>query len=377
MTTKEKLLRKTSIVLGLLILIGGGYLFTKISNPETEEVETTAPQVSKFVEVTTVKNSTINIPISTTGTLKSSESVDIYAEVSGNFIIGKNPFKTGIAYKKGDALLIIDDAEERLNIEYKKSDFYSLIVSILPEIELDYPDNLPAWKNYVENFDTKKNIQSPPEPKSQREKYFLATKNIAYKYLGIKKEEFTLTKYRVYAPFNGILDQVNINPGALVRTGQKLGTFINQNNFELEISVPIMDASQLSLGRKVNISTDNSTKKWTGKIKRIGKTIDESTQSLIVYVSVKGSGLFPGMYLNASINSKPIENAFVINRSLINKSNKVYIVEQDKVKAVSIQVIQFKDNQAIVSGIAEGALLISSQTNGIYEGMFVEIIKNN
>ena len=39
--------------------------------------------------------------------------------------------------------------------------------------------------------------------------------------------EATLDKYTIKAPFNVVVTQSNINPGTLVRNGQKLGEFIN------------------------------------------------------------------------------------------------------------------------------------------------------
>jgi len=376
MTTKEKLLRKSSIIIGLLIIIGGIILSINLAKSGNEKEVVDDVDFVKYVEVTKVENTTINLPIQTTGTLKASKSIDVYAEVSGNLLVGKKPFKAGVSYKKGEVLLSIDDREELLNLEYQKTDFYSLLLSILPDIESDYPNNIEVWTKYIKSFDSKKVIRKLPEPKSEKEKYFLASKNIEYKYLGIKKAEFTLAKYTIYAPFNGILNTVNINPGALVRTGQKLGTYINTNNFELEISIPVSSSNKLKLGSKVDIYNDNKTKKWDGKVIRIGKSVDETTQTKSIYIAVSGNNLFQGMYLNASIKSENTDNAFAINRTLINKDNTVYIVVDNKIDIVPITVISYADNLAIVRGIPDGAKLLNAKFSGINNGMQVEIISN-
>lgn len=373
MTVKEKLLRKTSIVIGLIILIGGFYLSFKIASPAEAE-KTAAVEVSKkLVEVIPVKNTTVDIPIITTGTIKASQSIDIYADVQGTLKTASKAFKTGMAYRKGAVLLAIDDKEARLNLQTKKSDFFSLLLSILPDIESDYSINMAEWKAYIDAFDINKNIPELPEPQSDKEKYYLASKKIEYQYLGIKKEELTLSKYKVYAPFTGILDEVYINPGALVRTGQKLGTFINTNRFELEISIPSSSVNTFKIGTEVTISSDDHSKTWKGSVQRISKTIDENTQTLTVYVSLSGEGLYQGMYLNAAIKSTPIENAFVINRSLINHDKTLYVIENNEVAIIQPQIVKYTGDQVIIKGIPDGTNVLASKFKGIYQGMQVEL----
>ncbi len=376
MIIKEKILRKSSIIIGLIIIIGGIILSINLakSSNKTEIVEKT--NFVKSVEVTEIQNTSINQSTKTTGTLKASKSIDIYTEVRGTLLTGKKPFKVGVYYKKGEVLLSIDKRDELLNLEYQKADFFSLLLSILPDIESDYSDNLEAWKKYIKDFDTQKSIKKLPKPKSEKERYFLASKKVEYKYLGIKKTELTLSKYTIYAPFTGILNTVNINPGALVRTGQKLGTFINTNNFELEISVPVTSCSNLKLGSKVDIFNDNKSKKWEGKLIRIGKSVDETTQTQPVYIAVSGEDLFQGMYLNASVETEDINNACEIKRVLINKDNTVYVVNNNKIDLLPITVLGYTDNLAIVKGIPDGTLLLNSKFSGIHKGMQVEIILN-
>ena len=82
------------------------------------------------------------------------------------------------------------------------------------------------------------------------------------------------------------------------------------------------------------------------------------------------------MYLNASVKSENTNNAFAINRTLINKDNTVYIVVDNKIDIVPITVISYADNLAIVRGIPDGAKLLNAKFSGINNGMQVEIISN-
>jgi hypothetical protein len=162
----------------------------------------------------------------------------------------------------------------------------------------------------------------------------------------------------------------------LVLTGQKLGTLINTNNFELEISIPVISSNNLKLGSKVDIFNDNKSKKWEGKLIRFGKSVDETTQTQSVYIAVSSDDLFQGMYLNASLQTEGVNNASTIKRALINRDNTVYIVSNNKIDLLPITVLGYTDNLAIVKGIPDGTLLLNAKFSGIYKGMDVEITSN-
>ena len=375
MTIKEKLLRKASIIGGLFILVVGVFMSIQIASSNEKEISNTTQPKNRVVEVILVENKTIKIPITTTGKLKASQNVDIYSDVQGTLKTRSKPFKIGTTYKKGEVLLGIDDREAKLNLQTKKSNFFSLILSILPDIESDYSANIGSWNTYIESFDINKPIPKLPLPKSNQEKYYLTSKKIEYQYLGIKKEELTLSKYVVYAPFNGTLNEVSINPGTLVRTGQKLGSFVNENGFELEISVPSSQIILFELGMEVEVYEDNNTNYWKGVIKRIGKTLDENTQTLSVFVSLTGKGLYQGMYLNVDVNTTPVESAFVINRTLINKDRSIFIVQNETITSITPEIIRFIGNQVIVKNIPNKSQLVVSKTTGLRNGMHVEIIE--
>ncbi len=134
------------------------------------------------------------------------------------------------------------------------------------------------------------------------------------------------------------------------------------------------DVGSLTKGTQVKVSTDNNNKSWTGTVKRIGKTIDEHTQTQTIYISVSGEGLFQGMFLNASLKSNPVADASLINRSLINKDNTVYIVDNNVISTINIEIAGYVNNQVIVKGIPEGTQLLASKFSGIYDGMAVKVV---
>lgn len=69
--------------------------------------------------------------------------------------------------------------------------------------------------------------------------------------------EETLGRYRITAPFDGQVTLSAINPGTLVRTGQKIGEFAAPGRYELEVSVGLRDAGFLEPGSIVMLSSED------------------------------------------------------------------------------------------------------------------------
>ena len=73
-------------------------------------------------------------------------------------------------------------------------------------------------------------------------------------------------KFRISAPFTGVLTEANVNPGTLIRTGQKLGEFIDPSVYELEVAVNKSYSELLKVGKEVTLTNIDHTKTWKGKV---------------------------------------------------------------------------------------------------------------
>jgi RND family efflux transporter MFP subunit len=216
-------------------------------------------------------------------------------------------------------------------------------------------------------------LQPFPEPLSQQEKYFVASSNIQGSYYTIKSAEERLSKYKIYAPFSGVLTQVNINPGALVRAGQLLGVLMNPADYELEATVALSDLPYLKIGNRVSLQSEDITGEWQGRIKRINDQVDANTQTVKVFVEVEGKDLREGMYLKGQATAAPIEGAIAVPRGLLVNQNAVYIVENDQVKLRNVEVVRLTPQTAIVRGIPDGTVLLEQILPGIFDGLNVKI----
>ena len=371
-------IRKISVVAGVLIplflaVFAYNYLSSQKAPPEKKSA---IGDDARRVETITVKNGSVPSTLDVQGRLVAFDKIDILAEVSGILESTSNTFKVGSRFAKGSVMIQIDSEEAELNLLSQKSTLQNAITQMMPDLKIDYPESFEHWINYLQQFDIEKPIQPFPKPLNDKEKFFIATRNIHSQYYNIKSAETRLSKYKIYAPFSGVITQAAINPGSLVRVGQKLGELMNTSNYELEATVRLADLNYIKIGSLVALRSDDIEGNWTGRIKRISDQIDENTQTVIVYIGVTGSKLKEGMYLRGGVKLKNIENAFEIPRDLLVDQTKVYKIENDSILALqAVEVIKSTETTVIVGGLDDGTQLLKEIFPGIYEGMIVELKK--
>lgn len=364
-----------NIAIGLVVLALAIFVAIRLINSK-ESVKSVAEKAVASVYVDKVENTRIPITVPAHGNLTAVNKVELYAEVQGVFQKSSKTFKAGQAYRKGDLLLGIDAGEYQASLVAQKSTLQALITSSIADLKFDYPEAYPNWLAYLESFDLKKPLAPLPESLSRQEGFYIAGKNIITTYYNIKNMEERLQKYSIRAGFDGVLTEALVNPGTLVRTGQKLGEYIDPSVYELEVSLSKAYADLLEVGKAVNLHIAEQTNTWEGKVTRINSKVDPTTQSVQVFIRVSGNSLKEGMFLEASVEAREEPSAIEISRSLISDKNEIMVVEDDQLKVKKVTPVYFGDKTVVIKGLPDGTIMLSKPVMGAHEGMAVKIIKD-
>lgn len=360
------------IVLGLALLAGTGYMAKKQIDNNKRPVRV-APKTIKTVYTTSVINIDIPIILKNNGNIVASRKVELFSEVQGISKETSLPFKAGQYYRKGQVLMDIDSREFYTSLLAQRSTLFDLITGMMPDLRFDYPESFKNWEAYLKNFDLEKTLAPLPEPVSDKEKYFVNGRQVVTTYYGIKNLEERYSKYKIVAPFSGILTESLVNPGTLIRSGQKLGEFVSMNDFELEVNVNEQFMKILKIGEPVGLFDLTGERSWTGTVRRVNGRIDQNTQTVQVFIGVSGEGLIEGMYLEASIKARSENGVIEIPRSLLINGSEVFVVEDDKLAIKTVNPVHFTDKTAIIRGLADGTQLVDRPVPGAYSGMLVKI----
>jgi len=313
------------------------------------------PKIKKYVKTETVKYGAIPTQVVAHGRVRTAESLDVIAEVSGRMFRGSVPLKEGQSFRKGTLLYRVDDTETKLNLQSQKSNFLKDLAAILPDLKIDFPDSYETWEEYFNSINLDKKLPKLPDYKTNKEKTFLATKNIFSTYYTIKSAEANLEKYYFYAPFDGTISQVNLQSGSFVNPGSNIAKILRSDKLEIKVDVSADQIHWIEKGAETTIIDENG-RSWTGKVTRIGEFVNENTQSIDVHIALqsKGERLFDGQYLEAKIPGKYINNGMLIPRNAIFNGNEVFVLKDSLLKVREIKIHKTNTETAIFSGLASG-----------------------
>lgn len=377
--SQNKIWRKLSVVVGIIILIGGGYLASRVGKSAKKPVDAATTKAAEganatYVYTRTVENTNRSSKVQLNGKVIARQKIDIFSEVTGTLEQTGQEFREGVRFRKGQLLLRIDDTDAKLELQAAKSQLHSSLIALLPDLELDYSTNFQTWKTYIDQFDVNQPLPELPEIKEERERLFVAARNIYNQYYTIKRQEYRLTKYRIYAPFDGVLTSALVYKGALVRSGQRLGELTHPSRYELEATVSLYDLPYLKVGNSVNLRSEATKETWTGRVARFGKTIDEKTQTQKVFITLNSSALNEGMYLTGSIDAQSMGKVMALPRTLLLEDNMVYVLQNNKLHRTAVTVMKIDGNNMYIRGLEEGTQVLAQPVLGAYEGMPVQII---
>ena len=336
----------------------------------TKTIELREVEVSQF----TTENANNNIAID--GRLNSYKTVDLASKVAGQLADTGRAFKKGAYYEKGELLFDIDQREARYNLFALRSNLLNQITQIMPDLKLDYPQAFENWKTYLDNFNIEASVKTLPTITNEQEKYFVASKNIYNTYYSIKSSEARLSDYQIYAPFSGVVTQANVFEGSTISPGQQLGTLTSSGYYELEAPLSEAQLNQVKIGQQVDLTSDLTGKKWTGKVNRISSTIDPTTQSIPLYIGVSGSGLKEGMYLKGNLKGNSLQKVATLPKALIVDQEYAYTVIDSTVSLLKLEIVSRDAQSVYVSGLSPDQWIISSTTAGLYKGQKVSPKRN-
>ena len=314
------------------------------------------------------------IKIDVFGRVNAFNKLDVVTEVSGKIIASDVVLKEGVRFRKGQKLVQIDSKEADYALKSRKSSYINRLAQVLPDIKIDFPDRYNEWKAHFENIDIDKSLPELPKLISPQENTFFASQNISSEYYSLKSEQERLNKYTYRAPFDGQIVSVMMEEGMVATMGARVIKILSNENKEVVFPVLKKELNLISVGNRVRLSDNQSQKSWKGHIERIGGQIDPSTQSVNVFAKVhNASDLLDGSYVKANIAGASLKDVFTVPRKALLTDNKILLVEENKLKYFSPDIIYMDNDMIYLKGVSEGALVVDEPILNAVEGMQVEI----
>jgi len=358
-----------TLIASLIILISAGVVSQIFKAQKTSTVSDQAAQeeiIQVYAKSFPIQN--VNSKIDIDGRLNAYEKIDIASEVSGRILPGEKKWKEGSYFKKGETLFELEKKDQQLNLFALRSNLLNAITQIMPDLKFDYPNAYEKWKSYLDKFNIEQNTPQLPEVNNEQEKYYVAGKNIYNLFYSIKSQEDKLNDYTIYAPFNGVFLSATAFPGAVISPGASLGRVMNTSSYELETPISLKDLHLVKHGQHVNLYSQEMESSFSGKISRISNQIDQVTQSVPIYISVRGRGLKDGMYLKGELTGEELIDVSALPIEAIANQNQVYILVNGSIRIKNIDITLRTDNEVYVKGLSPQDQIIIKGLNSLSPG---------
>ena len=379
------MIRKIITVLGTVgILVGGVALVTLMGSlrPKIEpnEIELAPPAV--FYSV--AHSAPARLVVTAQGEVKPRTDINLTAEVSGRIVKTSKEFVVGGAFEEGDLLVKIEDADYRVAVTGAKA----RVAQAEESLKREEAESALARKDYDalgRSGDPSALTLRKPQLAQARAMSDAAKADYDAALLNLKRTE-------IRAPFKGRVRERIAGEGQFISPGAAIGRIFSTDIAEIALPMTDLDLARLSVplafveteenpGPGVTLSAVVAGEEhhWQARIARTEGAIDPRTRQVDVIAVVddpygagsdNGAPLAIGLFVNARIEGKMIENAITLPRAALYGRHTVYVINDDDTiteKKVAV-VSSDRDTITIAGGVADGARVIASPLRGAKDG---------
>jgi RND family efflux transporter MFP subunit len=373
----------TAIVLAIVIMM----VMVKLKPaPETRIPEPPLP----LVRVMNVQLQDMILTVESQGTVSPRTESVLLPEVAGRVIEVSPSFVPGGFFEEDEFLLRIDPFDYRQAAVQARGAVAQAELRLATELaEADVARK--EWDELGEGEPTPLTLR---EPQVAEARAALDSARAA-----LENAERNLQRTTILAPYAGRVRQKQVDVGQYVSPGSPLATIYSVDYAEIRLPLPDNDLAFVDLpldyrgeasagrGPEVTLRADfaGRTFAWKGRIVRTEGEIDPRSRMVHAVARVsnpysRGSDperppLAAGMYVEAEIAGRKVEDVALIPRSAVRTNDTVLIVdEEERLRFRPVEILQATAEHAIVqSGLADGERICLSNLTAVTDGMRVRV----
>ena len=313
--------------------------------------QTTAPTLR--VRVHRVEPTQLTERLSTTGTVRANEEVEIVSEIAGK--VSSIHFEEGSRVTAGQLLLKIDDSEllaERQRAQYR-----------VQLAELDEARQKQLLEDGV----------------IAREAYDVALGELNVLQAELQLIEAQLVKTEIRAPFNGVIGLRWVSPGSYLSSQTEIASLNDLDPVKLDFTVPEKYSSLMKVGDPISFAVEGFDRLFEGMVYAVEPSIDAATRSLRVRARCPNhdGALVPGAFANVELVLRSVADALTVPSIAVIPElggKKVFVYEDGFAEARPVETGIRSDTEVqITSGLAAGDLVITTGLLQLQPGLEVEI----
>jgi RND family efflux transporter MFP subunit len=373
------------IILPVAILVTAVLVFMVLVRTPERLPLGSPDQAIASVRVAEVRSGSVQLEVQSQGRVQASRRVSLSAAAAGPVSWVSPSLVAGGYFSADEVILRIDSADFDTALERARSSLQQAESDArFAREELERNEALAAQRLISET--QLRDLQRQAENTAMRVRDAQAA---------VTQAQLDLRRTEVRAPFNTIVESTSIDIGQQVGRGTALAILLHADEAEVRLPLAINQFSflNLPLGIRGEIPEDlqpevaikgllgSEMQTWQGRLVRMEASIDTGSNAIQAIVRVSQEDLqvpLPiGLYVNASITGRQVDNIVSLPREVVRGNNRVLVVDtENRLWFREVDVLRLENDRVLVrGGLADGERICLSPIQTVIDGMRVNVVE--
>ncbi len=337
------------------------------------------------------------------GSLAADEEVVVSAQAPGE--LSQLNVDFGSYVSQGQVIALIDQRDAKLKVEQAEATLKQTLARLgmkdgerfdphqnadvrVAKAQLDWAKmDLDRNTKLIENGDISRSNydQAMTQHNLAQARYQAALDSVNQQLAVVEQQRSALNLARkavtdtiVRAPISGAVKEKHASRGSYLPVNGRIVTLVKINPLRLRADIPESSAAAVRTGQTMTLTVEAfPNRTFTGRVVRIGPSLNEQTRALTVEAQVANSGnlLRPGMFAKSQlITAKNAPAVMVPQRAVVTVAGltKVFVIENGKaVERIVKTGATDGDLIEIVEGVKSGETIATSNLDKLQTGAVV------
>jgi len=379
------------IVAPFAILAAGilGFVAFLATRPEVERRD--AESVAPLVRVVVVQPKAIRFTVAAHGTVEPSIESELRSQVDGEIVWVSRNLAPGGFFEAGEPLVRIDSMDYEQELEAARA-VRDRATSSLSRATREHQRQQRL---------VSQSAASVSHADEARDKFQSAEAALREGRVRVSRAERDLERTELAAPYAGRTRDKNVDIGQFVRRGDELAQLYAIDYAEVPLPVPDRELAFLDLPLPFHdVSRDESLvgpvvrlraefagvdSEWSGRVVRTAAEIDARSRTVTVVARIddpygrsQSGPVLPlpvGLFVEAEIEGRKIEDAIVLPTAALRDDGTVYVVDQEgRLHFRNVEVLRNRRDEIVLGGgLRAGERVAITPLRGAVDGMRVRV----
>jgi len=358
------------------------------------QVEEAAPEVIPVaVRVVEVQREAVQLVVESQGKVQAANLASVSSPVAGPVAWISPAMEAGGYVAAGDVLIRLDTSDFETAVARGRATLQQA------EAEANHAGN--EFSRLTEL--AAQRLVSDTQLQEAKRQAEVTAARLADAQANLRQIELDLSRSEIRAPFNAIVESRDIELGQYVNRAQSVGVLLGADVVEVRVPLAIRQLGYLDvgLGQRGEIPAEAAPDvtltgmyggqelRWKGKLVRTEASIDPNSNTILSIIRVEQPTVeesksassswqtipLPiGLFVQAEITGKRVDDLIALPRSVVRNNNQVLVVDaENKMYYRDIEIFRLEENRVLISGgLLPGERICTSPIQAVVEGMTVQ-----